>query len=1213
MQSLVVLLPGIACLLTPTALATAEDHLVHSWKRLALSDAFHAEGANLGDLNRDGQNDVVAGPFWYEGPGFSIRHELYPPKVFHRNGYSDNFFVWVRDFNKDGWNDVLVLGFPGKEASWLENPRDVASHWKRHVIFANGLDNESPSYVDINGDGREELVFSFQGQLGWAAPGPDGVEKPWPFHPLTPRGDYGPFTHGLGVGDVNQDLRLDLIERTGWWEQPPEGSRELWRKHSYDFAPGGNGGAQLHVYDFDGDGLNDVLAGPQAHGFGLNVFKGRREDGQVTFEIQRILGASGEENDYGVVFSEIHAVDLVDMDADGIKDIVTGKRFWSHGAAERDSRGPRVLYWFKTLRAPHGLDFVPFLIDGNSGVGVQVIAGDLNGDKLPDVVVSNKAGTFVHLHKAHKVERTEWEASLPRPWPVVAETRRARLAQQNRDPKQPGDGVDVYPHASLQPEDAASAMTLPPGFKATLFAGEPDVLQPIAMALDDRGRLWIAEAYSYPERQSEENCRDRVVILDDVNSDGRFDTRKVFAEKLNLVSGLEVGFGGVWVGAAPHLLFIPDADSDDVPDGPPQVLLDGWGYQDTHETLNAFNWGPDGWLYGCHGVFTHSKVGKPGDSDEKRQRINAGIWRYHPTRHAFEVFCHGTSNPWGVDWDDWGQAFLTSCVIPHLYHVIQGARYERQAGQHFNPYTYDDLKTVANHRHWIGQTPHSGNNRSDLNGGGHAHCGAMIYLGDSWPQNYRNQVFMHNVHGQRVNVDRLVQKGSGYVGYHSPDLLLSNDRWSQMLSFRYGPDGNVYLNDWYDKQACHTRNPGDHDRSNGRIFKITHVDSKPVRLDLARLSDRELAELQVHPNDYFVRHARRLLQERTGKGPISREAAATLRKIALESVEETRGLRGLWALHATGELTEADVLSSLRNQSAFVRAWAIQLSMESRSPSPGLLTVFAELAQKDPSSVVRLYLASACDRMEWKDRWPILAGLINHPEDAQDQNLPLMYWYAMEPLQGDDAERALALAVRSKLPPLPAFMARRIAAKATPERLALLVKTLGEIQDSSVRIAFAKALNVAFKGQGGLAMPVHWAQVRDALTPAADESLKAELSALAVRFGDPVAVASLRAVLSDPEADLAGRRGALSSLVEAKDKGLSEGLLAILRRGSAKDAGFRSDAIRALAACADPKTPRRCSTSTHRSTEPNVAMRSVLSPRVLISRFLCSPESPQES
>ena len=244
---------------------------------------------------------------------------------------------------------------------------------------------------------------------------------------------------------------------------------------------------------------------------------------------------------------------------------------------------------------------------------------------------------------------------------------------------------DAFAHAGLPPEEAAKAMTVPEGFKVTLFAGEPDVHQPIAFAIDDRGRLWVAEAYSYPIRVPDDQARDQILIFEDTNGDGKFDNRKVFADKLNLVSGIELGYGGVYVGAAPNFLFIPDKDGDDRPDGPPQVLLDGWGWQDSHETLNTFTWGPDGWLYGCHGVFTHSKVGKPGTPDRERTPINAGIWRYHPTRHTFEVFAEGTSNPWGIAFDEHGELFETACVIPHLYHVIPGARYERQAGSPLQP------------------------------------------------------------------------------------------------------------------------------------------------------------------------------------------------------------------------------------------------------------------------------------------------------------------------------------------------------------------------------------------------------------------------------------------------------------------------------------------------------------------------------------------------
>src|SRR4029079_15571094 len=225
----------------------------------------------------------------------------------------------------------------------------------------------------------------------------------------------------------------------------------------------------------------------------------------------------------------------------------------------------------------------------------------------------------------------------------------------------------------------------------------------------------------------------------------------------------------------PYLAFVPIDASGDKPAGPPRFLLDGWGYEDTHETLNTFPWGPDGWLYGCHGVFTHSRVGKPGTPDAQRVPINAGVWRYHPTRHFCEVCAHGTSNPWGLDFNDRGQAFVEACVIPHAFHVIQGGRYHRQAASHFNPYTFDDIKTIADHLHYLGANPWGGNNKADSAGGGHAHCGTMIYLGGAWPAESRDQMFRGNIHGRRINMDVLKAKGSGYVAGHGPDFLLAND------------------------------------------------------------------------------------------------------------------------------------------------------------------------------------------------------------------------------------------------------------------------------------------------------------------------------------------------------------------------------------------------------------------------------------------------------
>jgi putative membrane-bound dehydrogenase-like protein len=403
--------------------------------------------------------------------------------------------------------------------------------------------------------------------------------------------------------------------------------------------------------------------------------------------------------------------------------------------------------------------------------------------------------------------------------------------------------VDPVLNAGLSGPEAAKAMTPPPGFTVTLGAAEPDVVRPICFTTDARGRLWVVEGHTYPVPAPEGQGRDRILILEDTNGDGTLDKRKVFAEGLNLVSGMEVGMGGVWLGAAPYLLFIPIDPKTDLPAGPPQKLLDGWGTQDTHETLNSLRWGPDGWLYGTHGVFTESKVGKPGTPDAERTKVNAGVWRFHPTSRKFELFAEGTSNPWGLDFNDYGHAFITACVIPHMYHMIQGGRYQRQAGEHFNPFTYDDIKTHADHVHWVGDRgPHAGNFRSASAGGGHAHSGAMIYLGGSWPQEYRNDIFMNNINGARLNNDHPTRAGSGYKVTHKPDFLAMNDSWSQWLNLKYDPSGSVWAIDWYDKNQCHSPNPDVHNKTMGRIFRISHQNDKWVQVDLTKASDAELRQ-----------------------------------------------------------------------------------------------------------------------------------------------------------------------------------------------------------------------------------------------------------------------------------------------------------------------------------------------------------------------------------
>lgn len=763
--------------------------------------------------------------------------------------------------------------------------------------------------------------------------------------------------------------------------------------------------------------------------------------------------------------------------------------------------------------------------------------------------------------------------------------------------------------AGLSPEDAAREMILPPGFKATLFAGEPDVKQPIAFAIDDRGRLWVAESYTYPNRVGKPpkldapftanptpdqlkdifGGKDRILVFEDTDGDGKFNRRTVFMENLNFVSGIEVGFGGVWIGAAPYLMFVPITDGDEPkPASEPKILLDGWGWQDTHETLNTFKWGPDGWLYGCHGVFTHSNVGKPGAKDNERTRINAGIWRYHPTKHIFEVFAEGTSNPWGFDFDEHGQLISEACVIPHLFHMIQGGRYERQAGSHFNPHTYDDIKTIADHLHYAGsQWNQADRDGSEKLGGGHAHAGLMIYQGDNWPAEYRGKVFMNNIHGACLNMDVLERRGSGFVGRHAPNPINFNDRWSQIVNLQEGPDGAVYLIDWYDKNQCHSTDANQHDRNNGRIFKISYSGPLPRRIyspvDLANSSDDQLMAFQMTADwqglmnegtgnsnyKWVARHGRRILQERAATGKLKINVESKLEEFSrMMSYSEQQQLRFLWANHIAGGLSETNALRRLKWPYEFVRAWTIQLLCEDKRVSPEAMAEFKRLAREDKSPVVRLYLASAMKRLPVSDRWEVLEGLSQRAEDATDHNIPLMVWYAAEPLAVSDTERALKLAEAAKLPNILNFMTRRTAALNTPEAFDAITKSLLRVTDDKRRLDVLKGLSAALKGQRRVVMPKDWPAVETALATSASPEVRALVQSLSLTFGSSHALASLRQTLMDKSGDAAARTMAFESLMAIKDAEL----LPLLRQ-LLGDPDLRGAALRSLGNFDDAQTP----------------------------------------
>jgi len=392
----------------------AEEFADHKFNRQELSDVYYSEGIGAGDLNGDGQEDIIYGPYWFAGPDFKTKHELYPPKPQNRDRYADHFFAWVYDFNGDGRNDILTAGFPGTPGFVYENPGPDGydKHWKKHTVV-DSVANESPQFVNIVGDEKPELVCSNHGFFGYVTWDPAKPFEPWKFTAVSEKIAPDPFGHGLGIGDVNGDGRQDIIVQNGWFEQPKslEGSPR-WKLHAAKFAPAG--GAEMYVYDVDGDGDNDVITSLAAHEFGLAWYEQVKDGDEIAFKQHLIMGKEPSENRYGLIFSELHSVNLADIDGDGLKDIVTGKTYRSHhNRSPMWDAGP-VVYWFRLQRTPDGVDWVPYKADDVSGIGRQLVVHDINKDGLPDLASGGMTGAHVLIHKKDKISKEKFEELKPK-------------------------------------------------------------------------------------------------------------------------------------------------------------------------------------------------------------------------------------------------------------------------------------------------------------------------------------------------------------------------------------------------------------------------------------------------------------------------------------------------------------------------------------------------------------------------------------------------------------------------------------------------------------------------------------------------------------------------------------------------------------------------------------------------------------------------------
>ncbi len=520
----------------------------------------------------------------------------------------------------------------------------------------------------------------------------------------------------------------------------------------------------------------------------------------------------------------------------------------------------------------------------------------------------------------------------------------------------------------MSPQEALKALKLPDGFKATLFAAEPEVQNPIGMAWDAKGRMWVAENYTYAERAKhfDLGLKDRVVILEDKDWDGVAETRKVFTDDVQMLTSVEVGRGGVWLMCPPQVLFIPDANGDDIPDGELEVVLDGFTVADAnyHNFANGLRFGPDGWLYGRCGHSCPGKLGIPGTPEEQRVPMKGGIWRYHPEKKIVEVLTHGTTNPWGHDWDQNGEMFFINTVTGHLWHLIHGAHL--MDSNTMNPLIYEKLDTIADHYHYdrSGKWSDSRDGKANAFGGGHAHIGMMIYQADQWPEKYRNKLFSLNMHGRRANVERLERNGSGYVGKHEPDVFLSDDPWFRGIEISAGPDGSGFILDWSDTGECHD-STGVH-RTSGRIFRISYGEPKKPETPFAWRKPWPKADLNGD--------------------------------------EHQRSL-------AIRELVQFSPIDAIPGPQVHAKY-------------PELAFDPAKMAAGEKSAFVRLQLASVLQRLPLEKRPALAIALLSHTEVANDPFLSHIIWYGISPLKSD---ALLEIAKACSWPKVMRWIARKLA------------------------------------------------------------------------------------------------------------------------------------------------------------------------------------------
>lgn len=1033
------------------------------FKKVVLLDKYVSEGASIGDVNMDGKPDVISGNLWWEGPTFKRSHSYGPVKFFAiqgpgLQGYSNNFFTFPDELTGDKWTDILKVGLPNSPAELAINPgkRPFApnnSSQSCEVCLAQGnICNESPQYLDVIGDKNKEILAYSKGQITLAEPQAN-PKQPWKVYNISKGSGrrYGVYEHGLGAGDINADGLQDILEKNGWWEQPKNWDKQSgWKFHPFAFAPQ-QGGAQMFAYDVDGDGDNDVVTALNAHKYGMSWYEQIKINGDITFIEHKVMTEKTTGNPYGVCFSQPHAMDCVDIDGDGVKDIITGKCFFAHNGKDPGAHDPAVLYWFKTHRKKDGsAELIPYLIDDNSGVGRQISTGDLNGDGKMDIVVGNKKGVFAFIQEkadpnkkpkrkstktfhasqftltgnqikyggngfigwwydknsyatlpltvtatdakaiagkapskklhvsatfgaanhaggtvklvlskykdatkpaiktwSHVVKPTgNWETWRTDALGIVSFPKAGQyylhflLEKQGREfinlqsakvqlPKNPaydvstekgqarksGGGIRGGNDLSVEAQPAekqAKSFNLPEGFIIELVSSEEyGAVKPISISFDDKGRLWTQTAREYPADkdvgQFQRPGRDKIIYFEKP-WERKIQTPKVYAEGLSMPNSVLEWNGDIYAVHGPDILLFKDLDGDGKADTR-KALVSGFGIQDTHTNIHNLTRTAGGWItfsQGCN-CFGNLTLANGKQMPFNRTRIA----RMNPQGTVIETLAVGMNNIWCWPVSREGRTFI---------HEANDFGYSQV------PYVQDSSypSFVKGKRYPDSELyPPTANG---LNLGGTGFSGIVISEDSDrgFPAKWRNVNFVANPITGAVNTVSYEKSPNGEWKFTKlPDLVTSSDSMFRPVQIEFGPDGCLYIVDWYNRIISHNEVPVNHparDKVSGRIWRVRHESQKPYKpIDMTKVATADLVKHLKSTNHWECKAAWHQIVDRNAQELIP----AIVSMIQSASVDGDKVL-GLWTLEGLGYFDKSLWAKLLKDSNENVRYEAIR-------------------------------------------------------------------------------------------------------------------------------------------------------------------------------------------------------------------------------------------------------------------------------------------------